>query len=281
MLGKAHIIAHDFVGDPLYKIRRLILRTEVAREAQPGQFVHVQVAKGMDPLLRRPISIADIQREAQEITLLYRIKGKGTEILSEAKVGEELSLMGPLGHGFTLPARGELILVAGGIGVFPLLPLAKAAQEKNLDVSLYWGGENEGFFTSSGLDLWQEARIPVFLSSMDGSIGEKGNVLDLLQKQVGSRLNHGEGATQAAQSEVLSVAVCGPQVMTQVVSDYFLQKGAAVEVSLEERMGCAVGACLGCVCTLKDKVSGRIYRGKVCKDGPVFKGEEVLWDYEG
>ncbi|AGA70178.1 2-polyprenylphenol hydroxylase-like oxidoreductase [Desulfitobacterium dichloroeliminans LMG P-21439] len=280
MLGKAQIIAHDFVGDPLYKIRRLVLRTEIAREAQPGQFVHVQVTKGIDPLLRRPISIADIQREAQEITLLYRIKGRGTEILSEAKVGEELSLMGPLGRGFTLPTQGELILVAGGIGVFPLLPLAKAAQEKSLAVSLYWGGENEGFFTSSGLELWQEAGIPVFLSTMDGSIGEKGNVLDLIQKQVESRVNHGKDAVAGACSDDLSVAVCGPQVMTQVVSDYFLLKGASVEVSLEERMGCAVGACLGCVCTLRDEVSGRIYRGKVCKDGPVFKGKEVLWDYE-
>lgn len=266
-------MAHELMGDPQFKIMKLVLRTEIAQEANPGQFVHVQVSKGLDPLLRRPISIADIDREAEQITLLYRIKGKGTELLAEAKVGEELNLMGPLGHGFTLPEQGELILVAGGIGAFPLLPLAKEAQEKNLSVRLYWGGENEEFFTSAGLKLWQEANIPISLSSLDGSIGDKGNVFELLQKSRGESLALDPGAAP-------SVAICGPHGMMKVISEYFLEAGANVEVSLEERMGCAVGACLGCVCTLKDEVSGRIHRAKVCKDGPVFKGKEVLWDYE-
>lgn len=272
MLGKAKIKAHEYLGDAQDKIMRLVLETEIAKVAQPGQFVHVQVSTGLDPLLRRPISLADIDREAQEITLLYRIKGKGTELLAKAKVGESLSLMGPLGHGFTLPEEGELILVAGGIGVFPLLPLAKEARQKNLAVSLYWGGEKAGFFDSAGLKFWQEANIPVHLSTMDGSLGTKGTVLDHLQKDLGT--------AALAQESSTSVATCGPKGMMRAVSEYFLQRGANVEVSLEERMGCAVGACLGCVCTLKDEVSGKIRRGKVCQDGPVFKGKEVLWDYE-
>ncbi|HHY26894.1 MAG TPA: dihydroorotate dehydrogenase electron transfer subunit [Desulfitobacterium dehalogenans] len=272
MLDKAQVVSHQIMGDPRYKIMKLVLRTDIAREGQPGQFVHVQVSTGLDPLLRRPISIADIDREAGELTLLYRIKGKGTELLARARVGESLSLMGPLGHGFTLPEQGELILVAGGIGAFPLLPLAKAARERNVPVRLYWGGEDEGFFAGAGLGLWQNAGVPVFLSSMDGSIGTKGNVLDLIRKD-----SAGSGTGQGSES---SVAICGPQVMMKAVSEYFLQSGAAVEVSLEERMGCAVGACLGCVCTLKDEISGRIRRGKVCQDGPVFRGKEVLWDDE-
>lgn len=277
LLHKANIIVHDFLGDPQYKIRKLVLRTEIAREAQPGQFVHVQVGKGLDPLLRRPISIADIDRERAEITLLYRLKGKGTVLLAERTIGEELSVMGPIGNCFTIPDHGELILVAGGIGVFPLFPLAKAVREKGGSVSLYWGGENEGFFNSAGLRTWQEAGIPVFLSSMDGSIGEKGNVLDLIKKDERNfRLN----IEQKSQGIVPSVAICGPNVMMKVISEYFIETGASVEVSLEERMGCAVGACLGCVCTLKDDVSGKIHRAKVCVDGPVFKGTEVLWDAE-
>lgn len=273
MLGKAKIVTHEYMGDPHYKIMKLVLQTEIAREANPGQFVHVQVSKGLDPLLRRPISIADIDRLTQEITLLYRIKGKGTELLSEAKVGEELNFMGPLGQGFTLPEQGELLLVAGGIGAFPLLPLAKRAREKKLSVRLYWGGENEEFFTSAGLKLWQEANIPISLSSLDGSIGEQGNVMELIQKSMGKSIALDQGP-------VPSVAICGPHGMMKVISEYFLEAGASVEVSLEERMGCAVGACLGCVCTLKDEASGRIRRAKVCKDGPVFNGKEVLWDYE-
>ncbi|SHN81556.1 dihydroorotate oxidase B, electron transfer subunit [Desulfitobacterium chlororespirans DSM 11544] len=272
MLDKAKVVSHQIMGDPCYKIMKLVLRTDIAREGQPGQFVHVQVATGLDPLLRRPISIADIDREARELTLLYRIKGKGTEVLAQVKAGERLSLMGPLGHGFTLPEQGELILVAGGIGSFPLLPLAKAARAKTIPVRLYWGGEDEDFFTSAGLGLWQDAGIPVSLSSMDGSIGAKGNVLDLIREN--------SSGSEAGQGAGCSVAVCGPQVMMKVVSEYFLQTGASVEVSLEERMGCAVGACLGCVCTLKDENSGKIRRGKVCQDGPIFQGKEVLWDYE-
>lgn len=279
MLTQGRIIAHEIMGDPQYKIKKLILETDIAAKAQPGQFIHVQVSKGIDPLLRRPFSIADMDPKAGTITLLYRIKGKGTEILAEALVGENLSIMGPLGTGFTIPDAGELILVAGGIGSFPLLPLAKAAQAKNLPCKFYWGGESAGFFASAGLELWEEREIPVFLSSLDGSVGVQGNVLDLLQEELFS----GKSAEENTLGQVLkgfAAALCGPPGMLKSVSKILLEAGANVEVSLEERMGCAIGACLGCVCTLQDE-RGRIYRGKVCTDGPVFKGKEVLWDYEG
>lgn len=274
MLTQGKIIAHETLGDPQFRIRKLVLATDMTHKVQPGQFVHIQVAKGLDPLLRRPFSIADIDENAGTITLLYRIKGKGTEILAEALVGETLSLMEPLGTGFTLPEEGELILVAGGIGSFPLLPLAKAAQKKKIPCRFYWGGESAGFFRSAGLELWEERGIPFFLSSLDGSVGVKGNVLDLLRQEL---------LGENPQKEILrsySAALCGPQVMLKSVSEVLIPMGADVEVSLEERMGCAVGACLGCVCTLQDE-NGKAYRAKVCTDGPVFKGKEVLWDYEG
>ena len=279
MLTQGKIIAHQILGDPQYKIRKLVLETDIAERALPGQFVHIQVAKGLDPLLRRPFSIADMDPKAGTITLLYRIKGKGTEILAQALVGETLSVMGPLGTGFTIPEEGELILVAGGIGSFPLLPLAKAAQEKKIPCKFYWGGENIGFFNSAGLELWEKREIPVFLSSLDGSAGVKGNALDLLNEELlGEKALGRDFQGQALKG--YSAALCGPQGMLKSVCHVLLDAGADVEVSLEERMGCAIGACLGCVCTLQDE-TGKVYRGKVCTDGPVFKGKEVLWDYEG
>lgn len=287
MLENAQVISHERMGDPQYQIMRIVLHTEIALEAKPGQFVHIQVSTGLDPLLRRPISIAEIDVENKEITLLYRIRGKGTERLTQVKPGEELSLLGPIGRGFTVPTQGELLLVAGGIGVFPLFALAKAAKEKKLSVSLFWGGENKAFFESAGLQSWKEAGITVELSTMDGSIGEKGTVLDLIRREhfnthkyVSTPKYEGtkHHATTYTPPSQASVAICGPNPMMQVVSEHFLDYDYPVEVSLEERMGCAVGACLGCICTLKDEKSGDLRRAKVCKDGPVFNAKEVAWN---
>lgn len=280
MLENAQVISHEKMGNPHFQNMRLVLHTEIATEAKPGQFVHIQVSTGLDPLLRRPISIAEMNPKKKEITLLYRIRGKGTERLSQVKPGEELSLLGPIGRGFTVPDDGELLLVAGGIGVFPLFSLALKAKEKNLSVRLFWGGESKGFFESSGLESWLEAGIPVELSTMDGSVGAKGTVLDLIKMEPLVLPPTQEGMKlQAAHPPVqTSVAVCGPNPMMQVVSEYFLDYGYPVEASLEERMACAVGACLGCVCTLKDEKSGDLRRAKVCKDGPVFNAKEVAWN---
>lgn len=280
MLENARVISHERMGDPQYQIMRIVLHTEIALEAKPGQFVHIQVSTCLDPLLRRPISIAEIDVENKEITLMYRIRGKGTERLAQVRPGEELSLLGPMGRGFTVPTQGELLLVAGGIGVFPLFALAKAAKEKKLSVRLFWGGENRAFFESAGLQSWTEAGIEVKLSTMDGSVGEKGTVLDLIQREhlnIPEHQGTNHPASPSAPRFQTSVAICGPNPMMQVVCEYFLDYDYSVEVSLEERMGCAVGACLGCICTLRDE-NGDLRRAKVCKDGPVFDAKEVAWN---
>jgi dihydroorotate dehydrogenase electron transfer subunit len=272
MLENALVVSHERIGDPQYQIMRLVFHTDIALEAMPGQFVHVQVSVGLDPLLRRPISIAEINVENKEITLFYRIRGKGTERLAQVRAGNRLSLMGPIGRGFTIPEEGELVLIAGGIGVFPLLALAKEARKRNLSVRLYWGGESKAFFESAGLEYWKETGVLLQVSTLDGSLGERGNVLDVIKK----------GAFLPHPTQQTAIAVCGPNPMMQAVSDYFvgLDIAYSIEASLEERMGCAVGACLGCVCTLKDGMNGELRRAKVCKDGPVFNAKEVLWNGE-
>lgn len=280
MLTEGQVVVHERFGDEEQRLRRLVLKGPIAQTAKAGQFVAIQVQDSsiasFDPLLRRPISLAEISPDRDEITLLYRIAGRGTEILARARCGEQLSVMGPLGQGFSLPEEGELWLIAGGIGVFPLYALAQSALARGLTVRLFWGGENQSFLESAGLSHWQALGIPIHLNTLDGSLGQKG----LVTEQVQGRLSLLFGQTKQEQSiggGQISVATCGPTRMMQAVTKLCMEFQVPVEVSLEERMGCAVGACLGCVCTLKDEVGTLIHK-KVCQDGPVFRGEEVVWD---
>jgi dihydroorotate dehydrogenase electron transfer subunit len=275
MLIDQEIVLNEILGPADLGIRKLVLKGPIAQQAKPGQFVHLLVGPTLDPLLRRPISIAVIDPECQEITLLYKIKGKGTELLSKAGPGQKLNLLGPLGKGFTLPAHGELWLVAGGIGVFPLYALAAEAKKQGLTVRLFWGGENSSQLECSGLAMWEELGLPIYLSTLDGSCGKKGLVTELLQEFL--QAYRQSDPSPAAAGEPVQVAACGPPGMMQAVTADCLQAGVPVEVSLEEQMACGLGACLGCVATLQDG-QGRVRRAKVCQDGPVFWGEEVVWN---
>jgi dihydroorotate dehydrogenase electron transfer subunit len=280
MLTKGYVVVHERLGDHEQRLRRLILKGPIAKSAKPGQFVAVQVQdssiSSFDPLLRRPISIAEIAPDQDEITLLYRIQGRGTEILARARCGEQLSLMGPLGQGFSLPEEGELWLIAGGIGIFPLYALAQAALIRGLTVRLFWGGENQSFLESAGLLRWQALGIPIHLNTLDGSLGQQGFVTEQVEEHL-AQLFGKTKKEQPLRDGKISVATCGPKMMMQAVTELCGSSGVSVEVSLEERMGCAVGACLGCVCTLRDE-TGTLIHKKVCLDGPVFRGEEVVWD---
>ncbi|WP_088187651.1 dihydroorotate dehydrogenase electron transfer subunit [Desulfosporosinus sp. FKA] len=279
MLSQGLVVSHEQLGDSDQKLRRLVLQGPAAQTAQAGQFVTVQVQDSarasFDPLLRRPISIAEISPERDEITLLYRIKGRGTEILAQARCGDSLSIMGPLGNGFSLPEEGELWLVAGGIGIFPLFALAQRALSQGLKVRLFWGGECKHFMESAGLASWRELEIETSFSTLDGSLGEKGFVTEPLHSAL-TQIKPADSKPKTNEVRV-SVAACGPKGMMQSVTELCQRFDVPIEVSLEERMGCAVGACLGCVCTLKDK-AGRLIHKKVCLDGPVFRGEEVVWN---
>jgi len=286
MLTEGIVVVHEVLGEKEQRLRRLVLKGPIAKTAKAGQFVAVQVQgssiSSFDPLLRRPISLAEISRDREEITLLYRIQGRGTEILSRARCGERLSLMGPLGQGFSLPEAGELWLVAGGIGIFPLYALAQSAVAQGLILRLFWGGENQTFLESAGLKAWQALGIPTYLSSLDGTVGDKGLVTEQLQGQLAQLFGQTKMANQPNQAQLpspdqITVATCGPKGMMQAVTEQCMNFSVPVQVSLEERMGCAVGACLGCVCTLINK-DGALIHKKVCLDGPVFRGEEVVWD---
>ena len=225
----------------------------IAEQAAPGQFVNVKVCKAIDPLLRRPFGVAGVDKKNGTITLIYRIVGKGTKILEDVCSGDELNIVGPLGHGFSMEAKKPL-LVGGGTGLAPLKNLAAAYVEAGVDVEVLMGGRTatELFWT----DLYEDLAKAIYLTTDDGTLGTKGTVLALLPQLLA------EGGYDV-------VYVCGPVPMMKFVSLACAEAGVRCQVSLEKYMACGIGACLSCAC------QGIGKRLKVCKDGPVFWAEEV------
>ncbi|MGB2815468.1 MAG: dihydroorotate dehydrogenase electron transfer subunit [Dehalococcoidales bacterium] len=225
---------------------------EIAREAMPGQFVMVRC--GPETTLPRPFSVH--QADGDRIALLYAVRedGRGTEWLSRQKSGVSVPIFGPLGNGFALPSTPQnLLLVAGGIGIAPLYFLAQRAVRNNYKVTLLYGTVDQNRYPVA-------PEIDAVAVTEDGSVGEKGFVTDLLPRFV-------EQADQ--------VFACGPMPMYH---DMFRRRqelkleGRPAQVSLEVRMGCGVGVCYGC--TIKTNHGLK----QVCKDGPVFNLDEILWD---
>lgn len=235
---------------------------EIAREAVPGQFVHLRVTGANDPLLRRPISIMLTNPRAGTIRLLVKTVGRGTELLADMRPGARLDLLGPLGNGFQLPKPGkDALLVAGGIGVAPLVFLADALR---LDPALPAVRGLYGGASDEDLPAWTEfaGRCDEFyVSTEDGSAGQRGRVTDAVPEQL-------------ARGDVQVVYTCGPRAMMANVARMAKEAGLPCYASLEQWMGCGVGACLGCVIP----VHGEPGFTRVCTEGPVFAAEEIAWE---
>ena len=228
---------------------------EVAEAAVPGQFVHIR-AKGFT--LRRPISICGIDKEKGTLRIVFEIRGQGTEEIAKLNKGDLIDMLVPLGHGFTVkPDAEKVILIGGGIGTPPMLPLAKIYGEKAVAIS--------GFRNSSAAilqDDFKAAGAEVILCTDDGSAGIHGFVTQPLKEL-------------AEKGGISAVYACGPMPMLKGVAAICKENGIFCEISLEERMACGIGACLGCAC--RTKRNDEEYFAHVCKDGPVFNAEEVLW----
>ena len=220
-------------------------------DISPGQFALIE-APGV--LLPRPLSI--FYHQGREVSFLLQVVGEGTASLSRLPLGEKLSLLLPLGRGFPLPEGGErVVMVAGGIGIASLYPLALASLKKGASPLLLWGGRSSSHIPPSIEADLRRRGIEVMISTEDGSRGEKGMVTDLIKGEAK------EGSLYA----------CGPKGMLKRVAEICQREGRRGWLSLEERMACGMGACLGCVIMT-------VYGPKrVCKDGPVFPVEEIAW----
>ncbi len=222
---------------------------EIAREAKPGQFLHIKTNKGIDPLLRRPVSISRVIRDKGYISLVYQVLGRGTKEMAAFKSGEEIDIMGPFGNGYPLFPGKKCAVVGGGMGVAPLLELAWNIN----DCDAYLGFRCSTF----KLDEYKEACKELHIASEDGSIGSKGYVTELLKN--------------IDKYEI--IYTCGPKAMMKKVKELCESKAVQCFVSIEERMACGIGACLVCACKIKEGDSWH-YK-KACTDGPVFEAGEV------
>jgi len=261
-LSLARVISNRKVAADCYQM--IISAPAMAAEVQPGQFFHLRCSEQLDPLLRRPISLFSVDRAKGEIGLLYRVVGRGTALLAKREPGSELDIMGPLGRGFRLPTQaGTVVLVGGGIGVAPLYATAVAAKATGCKVITLIGAGTAAKIYA--LAEFKEVSDRVLVATDDGSAGIKGRVTELLGQVL-------------ATEQIAAVLCCGPNPMLQAAGQIAMAAGVPCQVSLEEYMGCGVGACLACACKTKQAPSSPFTYKKVCVDGPVFNAEEVIWD---
>ncbi|RNA69662.1 dihydroorotate dehydrogenase electron transfer subunit [Alteribacter keqinensis] len=249
---KMTVVSHRSIAKNIYECS--LSGELVELMARPGQFVHLRVSDNTIPTLRRPISICSVDHQKNAFTMVYRVEGIGTHALSQKRTGDQVDVLGPLGHGFPisgLKEKSHCLLTGGGIGVPPLYELAKQLTKQGHSVATVLGFRSKE-------DVFYEAEFSelgaTYVATEDGTLGERGFVTDVI-------------ATNRLSGD--RYYACGPRPMLRAIENNMTIPGF---LSLEERMGCGVGACLACVCDVKNEEGYR----KVCSDGPVFKAGEVV-----
>lgn len=231
------------------------IATDLAKNAKPGQFICIY-PKNASTLLPRPISICEVAEDGKSLRIVYRIAGKGTEEFSKYQEGDTIDILGTLGNGFPVEeAKGKKVfLIGGGIGIPPMLQTAK---EMDAQKQILVGYRDNQLFLKEDLEKYGT----VFLATEDGSAGTKGNVMD---------------AIAANQLEADMIFACGPMPMLRAIKEYAEKHNIKAYISLEERMACGVGACLGCVAKTKHvDHHSHVNNARICTDGPVFEAQEV------
>lgn len=247
---QAIIIRQEEIADQIYS---MWLRTEqIAQNAKAGQFVSIYCGDG-SRLLPRPISICEVDKADGAIRLVYRVAGKGTEEFSILHTGAQLEVVGPLGNGFPTKSR-KAFLIGGGIGIPPMLELAKTL---DCEKQIVLGYRNDELFLVDEL----KKQGTVFIATEDGSVGTQGNVLDAIREN-------------GLSADI--IYACGPTPMLRALKEYAAEKNIECWISMEERMACGIGACLACVCKSANKDGHTNVKNKrICKEGPVFLAGEV------
>ena len=231
------------------------IETTLAAQAKPGQFICIYT-KNHSTLLPRPISICEVKEDKTALRVVYRIAGQGTAEFSGYQAGDDIAILGTLGNGFPVEAAEgkKVFLMGGGIGVPPILQLAK---EMKADKQIVVGYRDEKTFLKEDLEKYGT----VYIATEDGSVGSKGNIMDAI-------------AENALEADL--IFACGPMPMLRAIKKYAQEHQITAYISLEEHMACGVGACLGCVVKTKEvDHHSHVHNARICTDGPVFEATEV------
>jgi dihydroorotate dehydrogenase electron transfer subunit len=247
----AKVVSQECIATGVYSM--WIKTADVAKEAIAGQFISVYCNDGAK-LLPRPISICEVDKEEGLLRIVYRVVGGGTKEMSSYVAGDDIDILGPLGNGF-MQREKKAILIGGGIGIPPMVELAKELCGK-CEVSIVAGYRDELFLIDE-LKKYGD----LFVATEDGNCGTKGTVIDAIKEQ-------------CVTGDV--IYACGPTPMLRAIKEYALANDIEAQLSLEEKMACGIGACLACVCKSKDiDEHSQVHNKRICKDGPVFLAQEV------
>ncbi|MCL5070290.1 MAG: dihydroorotate dehydrogenase electron transfer subunit [Actinobacteria bacterium] len=257
------ILLNRKYGEELYKME--IFSPYICKNALPGQFVNIKCCyEGMlDPLLRRPFGIYEIDKKFNVFSILYLVKGKGTLFLSKLKKGEILNFIGPLGNALKIKiTEKNFLLVGGGIGVAPLCLIARSLTDQQKNVYFIAGFKDELFFN------WESDLIKIVknyrIFTENGSFGEKGLPTIFIKEHID-------------QYKEFNLICCGPREMLKAIQDILQDKNIPATVLMEEMMACGIGACMGCMIKIKEASNAFTYK-RVCSDGPAFNLMEVVFD---
>lgn len=252
---KCKLLKKEEIALGIYKYT--VNAPKIAKLAKPGQFLEIKVSDNDEPFLRRPISIFNLDEDTVEF--IFQVKGKGTDILSKREEGELIDIMGPLGFGtFKIQEYKNVAIIGGGIGIYPLYELAKQLQGKAKNINTYLGFRNRSLVTCE--KEFEKLSNKLTITTDDGSYKGKGFAINYLIND-----------SKIEKPDI--IFACGPLPMLKSIREFAIKEDITCQISLEERMGCGIGACLGCAVKV---ISGKEERyGHVCKEGPVFYATDV------
>lgn len=255
----AKLVKKEKLLDGLYKFS--LETKEIVDIVKPGNFIEIRINENLDPFLRRPISIYNIEKEKSIIEIIFQVKGKGTELLSKKQEGDFIDIIGPLGNGvFKFEKHKNIAVIGGGIGIFPLYELTKEAKELNLNIDTYIGFRNKELVVLE--KEFENTSNNLTITTDDGSYKNKGFAIDYLKENLKTK-------------KVDCIYTCGPLPMIKAVKALAEENNIECQISLEEKMGCGLGVCLGCAVKTAESSKEDPQYVHVCKDGPVFESKSV------
>lgn len=256
-IEEALVVSNENVGVRYFALT--LAAPKISAAARPGQFVMVAPAPGVQPFLKRPMGINVIDAAKEQIRLVYRVVGHGTRLLAQCRANDTLSLLGPAGNGWRICGGRRALLIGGGAGIAPMLPLAAELATAGLDCEALLGASS-----AQELACVEEfARLCRFsVATLDGSLGIHGPVTQLLPEQP---------------TLYDMVYCCGPHPLMAKVAAWAQLHDLPCQVSLEEHMGCGFGVCMGCVTPIREPGQNESAYKRVCCEGPVFNSREVVW----